>query len=645
MSETKEKETKTKDKSHIINILKHVNNDYAKLLIFLIENNYITDLYDDNTTEAIFSNPNLNIKILLQLSENWINNEKLSASSPLASRETKSSEVYKLSKYLSRNKGITMKDIKSNPQIKWNYKLLSINPNITWEFIKETIESKTYNKLPKNNRWNINSLCSHNRSITLDIIRKNKYKWNFSRLSKNSIITPKIVEDNPDIPWDKNELAKNPNFSWAYLLEHYFEDESELVIHYSNNPNINIKDILSNLEYWVDWIDDKNNIEGKIWINLSSNPGISIQNIVDHPELPWEFGIMGLNPNLTFKTIADNFYPSSDFVSRLTRGREADNFKLGFDIKHLLTNELNSDHFAKNRKDVIFPKFYWITNTLYNVFSRDKDQKEMYHITNKFFDNVNNNVISILQYGIIKGIKDYNDELGKPEHSIFGIIKYCLMELLHSFANKSFNIKNIDVSVIILNQRNILYQLVTWYKKYGGLSIKPKSLNKEECSNVLESIYFTEDIKDIDVNNLISFELNGKVYCYKRENLIAYWYQETDNHGESEAFQFGDCEFIDREDEYGNPIINEFTGQVKVDALLDTCKKYYKIPFLIEGISVIIRIPEENKDKIVTREDVNYWKLNKLKMIKMGREEHYQGEDNEIRQIYIAVPILEKKME
>ena len=104
-------------KSYVINILKEVNNDYSKLVKFLIENNYI-NLENEKVILYIFINPNLNIEVLFQLSRYWIEQDELSG-------------------YLNENLGITVKDIKKHPEIKWRYDLLSRNPNMTWEFIKE----------------------------------------------------------------------------------------------------------------------------------------------------------------------------------------------------------------------------------------------------------------------------------------------------------------------------------------------------------------------------------------------------------------------------------------------------------------------------------------------------------------------------
>lgn len=585
MSEIKEKETKTSLENNIINILKHVNNDYSLLLIFLINGNHI-DLHDKDTIYRIFTNPNLNIKILLQLSK-YLN-----------------INISTLSEYLSDNGSITEKDIETHPEIQWNYNKLSNNNNITWSFINKIISDKNYKNLPKDKQWNIHLILKTNNSIRIENFEEIKSQFKIKKispyLSYNSIITPKFVENNPQIKWDIKGLARNPNFSWKYLLEHYYKDnEPELCIYYSKNPNLRIKDITSNLEYWVDWLDDKKD-EFNIWINLTINPAISIQDIVDHPNLPWDYGIIGLNYNLTFKTIIDNWY-------------------FGFDIRQLLANLFNTNKYIKERKNIVFPKYYWITNSLYNILSREKDQKEVYHDANKLFSNVNNNIFNILEFGNTRIIKNYNDDLDKPEYSIYGLIKNELIILLKSFTDKNINHKNVDISIIINDELLILDKLVNWYKKYGGSYIESKKLIKSQCGEENENEFFTQqEFKDLELKDLISFEFQNKVYCVDRQSLIDFWNQEPDEFDKSQAYKWGNCE--SEEGKYE-----------------EECEKFYKIP-----ISITILITEDSKNEIIKSKDINYWKLKYSFTSTIGRGSGYEGEYNQPdEKIYEVEPILQ----
>ena len=52
---------------------------------------------------------------------------------------------------LSHNPSITWEIIQANPQIQWNYELLSLNPNITWDIVLANPDKKwNYYKLLRN---------------------------------------------------------------------------------------------------------------------------------------------------------------------------------------------------------------------------------------------------------------------------------------------------------------------------------------------------------------------------------------------------------------------------------------------------------------------------------------------------------------
>jgi hypothetical protein len=67
-----------------------------------------------------------------------------------------------------------VKEVKDNENY---WRLLSANPNVTWEIVMD------YSDKP----------------------------WNWTELSKNPNITWEIVRDNPDKPWNWDGLSNNPN--------------------------------------------------------------------------------------------------------------------------------------------------------------------------------------------------------------------------------------------------------------------------------------------------------------------------------------------------------------------------------------------------------------------------------------------------
>lgn len=70
--------------------------------------------------------------------------------------------------------------IQQNPDEDWDYKSLSLNPNITWEIVQQNPDKQ----------------------------------WDYKSLSKKSNITWEIVQQNPDKPWDYSILSINPNITW-----------------------------------------------------------------------------------------------------------------------------------------------------------------------------------------------------------------------------------------------------------------------------------------------------------------------------------------------------------------------------------------------------------------------------------------------
>jgi hypothetical protein len=62
---------------------------------------------------------------------------------------------------------------------------LSVNPNVTWEFIQRT----------------------------------NPLNWNYSLLSKHPNITFDIIVNNPQFKWDYQYYYKNPNLDWNFIME------------------------------------------------------------------------------------------------------------------------------------------------------------------------------------------------------------------------------------------------------------------------------------------------------------------------------------------------------------------------------------------------------------------------------------------
>jgi hypothetical protein len=125
---------------------------------------------------------------------------------------------------LSTNSVITPEIVDSFPYESWDYRGLSMNPSIDFEFVKKH-EDRPWNfyslskRLPDITRlikenpgipWNWAGV-SQNPSLTLGFIEKNWGRFDMFRLSANPVITPEFVESHPEQRWDWNGMSMNPN--------------------------------------------------------------------------------------------------------------------------------------------------------------------------------------------------------------------------------------------------------------------------------------------------------------------------------------------------------------------------------------------------------------------------------------------------
>ena len=317
----------------LLDIIKKIPGDYCKLLLHyfdkIVKYDYMSNIF------IIIKNQNVPFPIALEL----FNILNIPTTSPRYST-------------ISDNLSITVSDIKKHPEIQWDYNSLSKNPNITWKFIEETINSIEYQKLDKDKKWDFKYSLSRNPCITFDIVVNNlEYRWGIKSLSENPNITLKIVRDNPELEWDFYSLTKNINIKIKDIIENkdIFKNQKESILGYTYNPNLNIKDVF---EY-------NKLFKGTTWESTCQNPGISIEDIMETPFFPWPLGEMQYNTNFTFKTIIEN-------------DKKDNKIFLPFQLSSLLDNKYDGKH----KKDVKFPKYWLIVYYLYKYFYNANKSKE-----------------------------------------------------------------------------------------------------------------------------------------------------------------------------------------------------------------------------------------------------------------------------
>ena len=543
-----------------ISILRQIPGEYGQIVNYYLVN--IIENFDD-TIGNIIANPNIPINVLIQFFN------------------TDLKEIFDLDTSISNNPGITLDDIEKHTEIVWDYSYLSNNKNINWKFVLNTMNTSYYRHLPEEKKWNFTRLSS-NPIITFDIVKKYKYNWNYNSLSGNPNITTSIVQNNPQIKWDYRQIA---SFNTSIKLKELLTlrdvnkikiSDNEIKEQYISNKNLTINDLL---KFWQD------ELENDLY-EMTINPGISITNIIDNPQLSWEIDSIIENPNMTFNTIIENKHIFEIDIHN---------------INDILKNEYGYN--TKHRNDVKFPKLWLMVYYLSEVIGVDeqKEIKEIYTRAEKIYNEINKIIENILLTNTIpKEINDFidNNDITK------GIIKYVLKEDF-----KEFMLSN-----------DFFDKIHKAYKKLGGIQIIGHSepLDKKQCGEETENEFFTqEEFKNVEVKDLISFEIENKIYCLNRQSLIDFWNMEPDEFDKSQAYKWGDCDLYDDEPD------------------IDTCKRFYKIP-----ISFTALISERDKNKIQNRPRINYWKLIYDKTVSIGRGSGYEGEYGvPDEKIYMVIPV------
>jgi hypothetical protein len=144
---------------------------------------------------------------------------------------------------ISKNQNISLSNVLSNPNKKWNYKYLSKHINLTWDTIN-TSKDWSYYYLSRNpnllspdmkdiimlDKYMEGYLQNPNLGIVIfsidNLIKNNNFSdLYFSYISKNPLLKFEDVEKHKEKPWDYNNLSKNP----MYAYETYKKKETYLI--------------------------------------------------------------------------------------------------------------------------------------------------------------------------------------------------------------------------------------------------------------------------------------------------------------------------------------------------------------------------------------------------------------------------------
>jgi hypothetical protein len=210
--------------------------------------------------------------------------------------------------------------------LNWDY-FLSINPNITWDIVKELQKSSSNgNGETISIRWDY-CLLSSNPNITWDIVTAHPYpssnanvavsniisnNWCYNRLSGNPNITWDIVSSHPEKSWDYDVLSSNPNITWDIVRNNPIPKAGKKWCYsrLSINPNITWEIVKEN-----PYPNGKYNSNTWNYHILSKNSSITWDIVKENPDKFKNYYFLSQNPNITWNIFLENLYPHGDRLS------------------------------------------------------------------------------------------------------------------------------------------------------------------------------------------------------------------------------------------------------------------------------------------------------------------------------------------
>ncbi len=101
---------------------------------------------------------------------------------------------------LSRNRGISFRDINHYKTFSWNWRYVSRNENVT---MKDVLDNPSY-------AWDFSALSGNPGIKFQDILDHPEFDWSWDDVSENINITTQNVLNHPDFKWNMDLLSTNP---------------------------------------------------------------------------------------------------------------------------------------------------------------------------------------------------------------------------------------------------------------------------------------------------------------------------------------------------------------------------------------------------------------------------------------------------
>lgn len=255
--------------------------------------------------------------------------------------------------------------------------------------------------------WNF-TYISLNRNITIDFVKNNlDKKWDWYILSCNNAFTLQDFLNNKQLPWDKNALTKNLNIPWRFMIEKYPKEadwhtlSKKADLKYIED-NLNLKWRWGAISYrkdlTLDFMEKTINLLGLT--SLSRNFKLDFRIVLKYPEKKWDWRALTLyrdtetvEKNLNLPWDWDNMCEIKGFTYEFYERHKAKSlrdFKGDFskkaktieDVKFLISKDLFNPFSLRNTKLVVeickeFPEyinsFDWFNMT-------SQDETEMIHV-------------------------------------------------------------------------------------------------------------------------------------------------------------------------------------------------------------------------------------------------------------------------
>lgn len=142
--------------------------------------------------------------------------------------------------WLTANRNITPAIIKAYPQHDWSFYYYGANANLDWDHVCEKLD---HHYFPENKM----DLLSRNSCVTWDMIcSRPEWHWSFADVVLNRNVTPEVITVSPELQKYRARHVANSNFSLDYIIAAQAEGQKFDGFYLSLNRNLTWRYIYEN---------------------------------------------------------------------------------------------------------------------------------------------------------------------------------------------------------------------------------------------------------------------------------------------------------------------------------------------------------------------------------------------------------------